>query len=342
MTISASVLPVSISANRGTLLDRLGPRMEKVEAQLRQLVEMGDLRVDPATSHLALAGGKRLRPALVLLTAELGPEPEAQAVFDSAVAVELTHLASLYHDDVMDEAPMRRGVASVQQLYGNSVAILAGDILFARASTIVAGLGPRAVQMHATMFERLCTGQLHETVGVAPEESPKEHYLSVLADKTGSLIAASARYGVVSSGASEQLAEIVANYGERVGVAFQLADDVIDVMSDGATTGKTPGTHLREGVDTMPTLLLKEQREAGTLDELGERILDLLENSDLSSDANLAEVVGMLRQHSVVAQTQQMAQEWVDAGVEFLKDLPEGDVREALVEYAQLAVNRNS
>ncbi len=342
MSISASVLPVSNSANQGTLLDRLGPRMEKVEAQLQQLVEMGDLRIDPATSHLAVAGGKRLRPALVLLTAELGPDPEAQAVFDSAVAVELTHLASLYHDDVMDDAPMRRGVASVQQLFGNSVAILAGDILFARASTIVAGLGPRAVQMHATMFERLCTGQLHETVGVAPGESPKEHYLSVLADKTGSLIAASARYGVVSSGASEELAEVVANYGERVGVAFQLADDVIDVMSDGATTGKTPGTDLREGVDTMPTLLLKEQREAGTLDELGERILDLLENSDLSSDANLAEVVGMLRQHPVVAQTQQMAQEWVDAGIEFLKDLPEGDVREALVEYAQLAVNRNA
>ena len=342
MSISASVLPVSNSANQGTLLDRLGPRMEKAEAQLQQLVEMGDLRIDPATSHLALAGGKRLRPALVLLTAELGPEPEAQAVFDSAVAVELTHLASLYHDDVMDDAPMRRGVASVQQLYGNSVAILAGDILFARASTIVAGLGPRAVQMHATMFERLCTGQLHETVGVAPGESPKEHYLSVLADKTGSLIAASARYGVVSSGASEELAEVVANYGERVGVAFQLADDVIDVMSDGATTGKTPGTDLREGVDTMPTLLLKEQREAGTIDELGARILDLLENSDLSSDAHLAEVVGMLREHSVVAQTQQMAQEWVDAGVEFLEELPEGDVREALVEYAQLAVNRNA
>ncbi len=342
MSMSASVLPVSNSANQGTLLDRLGPRMEKVEAQLQQLVEMGDLRIDPATSHLAVAGGKRLRPALVLLTAELGPEPEAQAVFDSAVAVELTHLASLYHDDVMDEAPMRRGVASAQELFGNSVAILAGDILFARASTIVAGLGPRAVQMHATMFERLCTGQLHETVGVAPGESPKEHYLSVLADKTGSLIAASARYGVVSSGASEELAEVVANYGERVGVAFQLADDVIDVMSDGDTTGKTPGTDLREGVDTMPTLLLKEQREAGTIDELGERILDLLENSDLSSDANLAEVVGMLRQHSVVQQTQQMAQEWVDAGVEFLKDLPEGEVRDALIEYAQFAVNRNA
>ncbi|MFT0847453.1 polyprenyl synthetase family protein [Actinomycetaceae bacterium L2_0104] len=316
--------------------------MERVEALLQDLVRMDDLQIDPATSHLAIAGGKRLRPALVLLTAELGPEPDAQSVIDSAVAVELTHLASLYHDDVMDEAPMRRGVASAQQLFGNTVAILAGDILFARASTIVAGLGPRAVEMHATMFERLCTGQLHETIGVAAGASPKEHYLSVLADKTGSLIAASARYGVVSSGASEELAEVVASYGERVGVAFQLADDVIDVMSDGDTTGKTPGTDLREGVDTMPTLLLREQREAGTIDELGLEILDRLENADLSSDEALAEVVAMLRRHEVVAQTQEMAQEWVQAGIDFLRDVPDGEVRDALVEYAQLAINRNS
>ncbi len=316
--------------------------MEKVESLLQELVRMDDLQIDPATSHLAVAGGKRLRPALVLLTAELGPEPDARAVVDSAVAVELTHLASLYHDDVMDEAPMRRGVASAQHLFGNTVAILAGDILFARASTIVAGLGPRAVEMHATMFERLCTGQLHETVGVAEGISPKEHYLSVLSDKTGSLIAASARYGVASSGAPEELADVVANYGERVGVAFQLADDVIDVMSDGETTGKTPGTDLREGVDTMPTLLLRERRELGTIDELGLQILNRLENADLSSDEALAEVVAMLRRHDVVAETQRMAQDWVEAGVEFLKDLPDGDVRDALVEYAQLAINRSS
>ena len=323
-------------------MERLAPRMEKVESLLQELVRMDDLQIDPATSHLAVAGGKRLRPALVLLTAELGPDPEAQAVIDSAVAVELTHLASLYHDDVMDEAPMRRGVASVQQLFGNSVAILAGDILFARASTIVAGLGPRAVQMHATMFERLCTGQLRETVGVAEGSTPKEHYLSVLSDKTGSLIAASARYGVASSGAPEHLAQVVADYGERVGVAFQLADDVIDVMSDGDTTGKTPGTDLREGVDTMPTLLLRERRDAGTIDELGLEILERLENADLSSDGALAEVVALLRRHDVVAETQRMAQEWVETGIGFLADLPNGEVRDALAEYAELAINRNS
>ena len=107
-------------------------------------------------------------------------------MYDSAVAVELTHLASLYHDDVMDEAPMRRGVESAQLAFGNTVAILAGDILFSRASTIVAGLGPRSVD-YATMFERLCTGQLHETIGLAAGENPREHYISVLADKTGSL-----------------------------------------------------------------------------------------------------------------------------------------------------------
>lgn len=196
--------------------------------------------------------------------------------------------------------------------------------------------------MHATMFERLCTGQLHETIGVPEGVSPKDHYLSVLSDKTGSLIAASARYGVVSSGAPEEMAEIVANYGERVGVAFQLADDVIDVMSDGHTTGKTPGTDLREGVDTMPTLLLRERRENGTLDAAGIEILNRLENSDLNSDEALSEVVSMLRRHDVVAETRRMAQQWVQDGVAFLSGLPDGEVRESLVEYAWMAIDRTA
>ncbi|MGO1637079.1 polyprenyl synthetase family protein [Ancrocorticia populi] len=333
---------MSISDNLGALGDRLSTRMERVESMLHDKVTMGDLQIDPTTSHLAKAGGKRLRPALVFLTSELGPDPEAQAVYDSAVAVELTHLASLYHDDVMDEAPMRRGVESAQLAFGNTVAILAGDILFSRASTIVAGLGPRSVELHATMFERLCTGQLHETIGLAAGENPREHYISVLADKTGSLIAASARYGVLSSGGSEELAETVAQYGECVGVAFQLADDVIDIMSEGDATGKTPGTDLREGVDTMPTLLLKEQAEAGTLDDLGREILDLLANSDLAVDENLAEVVNMLRRHSVLDQTQELAKEWMDKGLQSLKDVPEGPVRDSLVQYAEYSINRSA
>ncbi|MBE6483408.1 MAG: polyprenyl synthetase family protein [Actinomycetaceae bacterium] len=314
--------------------------MQVVESMLRAQVRLDDLQVDPATSHLAAAGGKRLRPALVLLAAELGPHPEAQAVLDSAVVVELTHLASLYHDDVMDEAPMRRGVPSAQELFGNSVAILAGDILFARASIVVSGLGPRAVELHARTFERLCQGQLHETIGRRDGQSAREHYLAVLADKTGSLIAASARYGVLSAGGSEDMADVVAEYGERVGVAFQLADDVIDIVSDGQQTGKTPGTDLREGVDTMPIILLREQQAAGTLDALGLRILERLESADLTSDTALAEVVDMLRQHDVVAQTRQLAQQWVSDALTFLEDLPHDEVREALTAFARGTVER--
>ena len=324
----------------GPLAGHLTDRMALVEARLNDEVRVGDTRLDRATSHLVEAGGKRLRPALVLLTAELGPHPEADEVIESAVAVELTHLASLYHDDVMDDAPVRRGVPSAQHVFGNSVAILSGDVLFARASRIVAGLGPRAVALHATTFERLCTGQLHETMGVADGESPKDHYVSVLADKTGSLIAASARYGVISAGASEELAEHLADFGEKVGVAFQLADDVIDIMSDGDTTGKTPGTDLREGVDTMPTLLLREQREAGTIDPEGTEILDRLENADLSTDEALSELVVLLRQHPVIEETRAMAEDWMEAGIALLDVVPEGDIKDALIEYARAAVNR--
>ena len=244
--------------------------MEAVERRLGEEVRLDDLQVDPATTHLVGAGGKRLRPALVLLAAELGPRPGAEAVLDSAVAVELTHLASLYHDDVMDDAPMRRGVPSVQSLFGNSVAILAGDVLFARASLVTSKLGPQAVKLHAMTFERLCQGQLHETIGPRASVSPRDHYIRVLADKTGSLIATSARYGVLFSGGSWELADALAQYGECIGVAFQLADDVIDIESDAAVTGKTPGTDLREGVDTMPTLLLRELGEKGALDVEGD------------------------------------------------------------------------
>lgn len=324
------------------LNDRLSERMEKVETRLRQEVCLNDLQVDPATSYLAEAGGKRLRPALVLLTSELGPQPDAPAVEASAVLVELTHLASLYHDDVMDEAPMRRGVPSAQATFGNSVAILAGDVLFARASIVVSKLGGRAIELHARTFERLCQGQLHETIGCPQGVTAKDHYIQVLADKTGSLIAASAMYGVQSSGGSEELARAVAEYGERVGVAFQLADDVLDILFDGETTGKTPGTDLREGVDTMPILLLREKQDAGVLDSEGAAILELLASGNLSDDAVLADVVRRLRSHTVVEETQQMAVAWAEEAKGFLAKVPEGAVKEALIQFADAAVNRAS
>ncbi|HLS48923.1 MAG TPA: polyprenyl synthetase family protein, partial [Actinomycetaceae bacterium] len=209
------------------LIARLQPRMAEVEECLLSAVSGTDELVDAPAAHLARAGGKRLRPALTLLTAELGTA--SPRVVDAAVAVELTHLATLYHDDVMDSADMRRGAQAVHEVWGNTVAILTGDLLLARASRVVAGLGPEAVLIQAETFERLCLGQLHETLGPREGQDPIAHYLQVLADKTGSLIAAAARYGVMFSGGDEATAATLERYGEKVGVAFQLADDVIDL-----------------------------------------------------------------------------------------------------------------
>src|SRR3954452_5712297 len=211
--------------------ERLSARLEIVEERLRDAVANVDPLADDASRHLVNAGGKRLRPLLTLLAAEVGDRARLE-VIDAAVVVELTHLATLYHDDVMDSAPLRRGAPAAHEVWGNTVAILTGDLLFARASTIVSALGSKAVQIQAATFERLGRGQLHETIGPRLGEDPVEHYVQVLADKTGSLIATSARFGAMFAGCRPEVLQVLIRYGERVGVAFQLADDVIDLASD--------------------------------------------------------------------------------------------------------------
>ncbi|WP_405002510.1 polyprenyl synthetase family protein [Georgenia satyanarayanai] len=320
------------------LSDRLLLRMEDVEDRLRQAVTGADELVDAPLQHLAAAGGKRLRPALTLLTAELGTAGREEVV-RAAVAVELTHLATLYHDDVMDSASLRRGAPSAHAVWDNSVAILTGDLLFARASQLVASLGADAVRVHAETFERLCLGQLHETLGPREGEDPIAHYIQVLADKTGSLIAASARYGAVFSGAGEELAGVLEKYGEKVGVAFQLADDVIDLASDSATTGKTPGTDLREGVATMPVLLLQRRAAQGRIDAAGAAVLERLA-SDLGSDSALRAAVEQLRGHDVLDEARELARQWARDAVAELAPLPTGPVKEALEAFARLMVDR--
>src|SRR5690606_19231992 len=266
------------------------------EERLRDAVAQSDRLADATSRHLVNAGGKRLRPALTLLTAHLGDASRPEVV-DAAVVVELTHLATLYHDDVMDSAPTRRGAPAAHEVWGNSVAILTGDLLFARASRVVAGLGPQAVRIQAETFERLCLGQLHETVGPAEGEDPVVHYLDVLADKTGSLIATSARVGAMFAGRTPDVAERVAQLGELAGVAFQLADDVIDIRSEAEVTGKTPGTDLRERVATLPVLLLRERVRQGGAAEDAELLAAI--DGDLDDDAVLRDVVERLREHTV-------------------------------------------
>ena len=292
---------------------RISEALEAVETRLLEVVSSADETINPPTSHLAAAGGKRLRPTLTLLTAQLGDPVLAagEQVRDAGVAVELTHIATLYHDDVMDEAPLRRGAPSAQTVWGNSAAILTGDVLVARASQLVAALGPEAVLAHARTFERLCMGQLHETLPRPAASDPVEHYIQVLADKTGSLTAVSARYGAMLTRAGAGVEALVQDFGEKIGVAFQLADDVIDLTSDSATTGKTPGTDLRQAL------------AAGELDAAGQSILSALSTMDLCDDVVLAGVVARLREHPVLARTRQMALSWAREAVAALEGLEE-------------------
>ena len=316
------------------LLKKIQTGLELVEVQLLEAVTHTDPVANVTSRHLLEAGGKRLRPVLVLLGAALGDDTKDE-VTKAAVVVELTHLATLYHDDVMDRAPMRRGVPTAHEVWGNSVAILTGDLLFARASQIVSRLGGKALSLQADTFERLCLGQLHETLGPQENEDPIAHYIQVLADKTGSLIAASAELGVVYGDGPDEYREPMRIYGEKVGVAFQLIDDVIDIASD--ASGKTPGTDLRAGVPTMPTLLL---RAHAATDPKAQELIEIID-AGLEDDAQLALAVSKLREHPALEEAYQLAKTWATDAVAALAPLPDSPVKDALRVFAEAVVDRN-
>jgi heptaprenyl diphosphate synthase len=314
--------------------------LERVESGLADQLTFADDIADAAGRYLLDAGGKRVRPVLALLTAQLG-EGVTDDVVVGAQAVEITHVASLYHDDVMDDAQVRRGVPSAQMVWGNSVAILTGDLLFARASKLIAGLGERALTIQADVFERLCLGQLHETVGPQPGDDPIEHYLQVLADKTGSLISCAAVIGVIFSNAPEEYRAPVEAFGERVGVAFQLVDDVIDLSGEIEQTGKEAGTDLRAGVPTLPLLYLRRDAET---DAASAALLERLEASSAegADPEAFAAVVAELRAHTVTEATLAEARRWADGAVAALAPLPEGPVKKSLTRFAQAIVERTA
>ena len=316
----------------------LATRLEHVETRLTEAAAQSDRLPHEASQHLMRAGGTRVRPLLVLLAAELGDASRAQ-VLDAAAAVELIHLATLYHDDVMDDAPVRRGAPSAHEVWGNSVAILTGDLLFARASLLSAGLGPDAVRLQATTFERLVLGQLSEFAGPQAEDDPIDHYIRVLSDKTGSLIAAAGEFGIRYSGAPDALIEPIRDYGEKVGVAFQLADDIIDLTSDAETSGKTPGTDLREGVPTLPVLYARRAAAGG--DASAAEVVALLD-ADLTSDEALEAARSALAAHPVTAQARAEARRWSDDAITALRVLPAGDVRDGFEAFARQVVERTS
>ncbi len=309
--------------------------LDAVEARLREVVAASHPMLSLASSHLVEAGGKRVRPLLALLAAHLGDAARPEVV-DAAVVVELTHLATLYHDDVMDEADVRRGAQSANSRWTNTVAILTGDYLFARASDLTAGLGVQATHLQSRTFARLVEGQISETAGPAHGQDPVEHHLHVLADKTASLISTSARLGALMARADPAHVEAVARFGEVFGLAFQLSDDLIDVLSETDDSGKTPGTDLREGIRTLPVLLVLADSDA---DPGSARLRELLVG-DLTDDALLAEALGLLRAHPAIGSATQRLQGYVDQAREVARTLPAGSVQDALLALTDFVLAR--
>ncbi|MGN0063635.1 MAG: polyprenyl synthetase family protein [Nocardioides sp.] len=333
-TASASglALPVVDEA----LAARLTERLQVVEQRLSEHCRARTEYVSKAAAHLMAAGGKRFRPLLVLLAAEAGDNPEAEEVITAACVVELTHVASLYHDDVMDEADLRRGADTANARWDNNVAILTGDFLFGRSSELTADLGPEAVRIQAQTFTRLVEGQILETVEPAPGDDPLEHYLEVVAGKTGSLIATSARYGALFGGAAKEVEEALSQYGEIVGSAFQLSDDILDIASESDESGKTPGTDLREGVPTLPTLMAM-----ASVDPADDRLKELL-RSDLTDDALHAETLDLLRKHPAMDQAKAYVVAQAEQAKALLSVLPAGPVRDALEAFADVVAVRSA
>jgi heptaprenyl diphosphate synthase len=332
------------SSDERKFADAIEKGLETVEAGLLGQMQFADEIADVTSRYLLDAGGKRVRPVLTLLTAQLG-EGNTPNVITAAQAVEITHLASLYHDDVMDEAQMRRGVPSAQNVWGNSVAILTGDLLFARASKLISSLGERAITLQANTFERLCLGQLHETIGPRHDEDPVAHYLQVLSDKTGSLIATAAEVGVIFSNAPEEYVIPVRTFGEKIGVAFQLVDDIIDLSTETDKTGKAAGTDLRAGVSTLPLLYL---RELSATDSDADDLLRRIERDVTSAfygeadEADLSAAIAELRTHAVTKRTLDEAHRWSRDAVAALDPLPKGPVKKALTRFADTIVERSN
>ncbi|MQA08249.1 MAG: polyprenyl synthetase family protein [Pseudonocardiaceae bacterium] len=323
---------VGLQLSDPALVEAIAGGLGEVEAVLRNVARSDVAFVDEAASHLVQAGGKRFRPLFTLLAAQFA-EGSTEEVITAAAAVELVHLATLYHDDVMDEATMRRGADSVNARWDNTIAILTGDFLFAHASRLVSDLGTDAARIIAETFGELVTGQMRETVGPAGGEDPVQHYLTVIDQKTGSLIATSGRYGGMFSGAEQHQIDALYRYGKIIGAAFQISDDVIDIASPADESGKTPGTDLREGVKTLPMLYALTESDGNG------RLAELL-SGPLTEAAQVDEALALLRASSGLPRARATLTEYSERATAELAVLPECPARDALRSVAEYLVAR--
>jgi len=306
--------------------------LERVEARLAEWVQADDPFLTEVASHLIKAGGKRVRPALTMSSAlsadaELGPASEDAVL--GGVAVELVHLGSLYHDDVMDDATTRRTVESVNARWGNLKAILAGDFLLARASEIAAGLGTEVAGLLAATIARLCEGQVRELKDAFVVARSEADYLASIEGKTAALFASSCRIGGIVAGFDRERIEALTRFGRAYGMAFQVIDDVLDVVATSEQLGKPAGHDLVEGVYTLPTL---RALRGPSGDELGDLLGHPLEPAEVDK------ALALIRSDGAVAASLDDARTYVDEGRTALDELGPSPVVDAMAQASDVLV----
>jgi heptaprenyl diphosphate synthase len=321
-----------IEAPDPALEAELRSRLEHVERSLRDVADSEVPLVSSTSRYLLAAGGKRFRPLLVLLAGRFG-RPDDPRLVPGAVAIELTHLATLYHDDVIDEAESRRGIASANARWDNTVAILTGDYLFARASEIASDLGTDVTRLLAWTIARVAEGQIREADSAGRLETDETEYMEVIRGKTAALIATSCRLGGMLSDAPPDMWDRLQRVGESLGLAFQLSDDIMDITADQDTLGKEPGVDLKEGVYTLPVIYAL--RESARREELRA----LLEAGPPDGD-RLAGALDIVRSDGALDLARNAVTGEVRRALRESEALPEGSPRDAFLHLARFLAAR--
>ena len=298
-------------------------RMRLVESRLIDITESSNQFLSKIARHYLTAGGKRFRPLLAQLAAELGPALDDRAV-DAGAAVELIHVGSLYHDDVIDEADSRRGSASANHNWDNTVAILAGDFTLARASEVAArSLGQAGVILLAQTYAQLCEGQVLELQLAGDTTHGATEYYKVIEDKTASLIRTSARLGAMASDSDPAALEAVSKWAWDLGVAFQLIDDVLDLVASSDFLGKPAGSDVGEGTFTLPVL-------AALNGENGAEMRDLLGVGRPYASATIDRILEIVREGGYVELGISDAESRIRGAEKTLDELPLSEAREVM------------
>lgn len=314
-------------------IPRIWERLGTVEERLLQASTADDPYLTKISQHLLIAGGKRFRPLLALLAAEFG-HPDDHRPVEAGVAVELIHLGSLYHDDVIDEADTRRGAASANTNWTNTVAILAGDFLMARASEVAAThLSQESVRLLAATYAELVEGQTRELQLTDDLTHSLDDYEQVIAGKTASLIRTSARLGAMAADADTATVDALSTWAWEVGMVFQIADDALDLVADEETIGKPAGSDIREGTFTGPVL----RAVAGPN---GERVKELLGQERPYTHETVAEVIAIVRQGGHIDAALAKAMVRLDVADSALSALPESKPKDILENLGAYLVER--